>query len=767
MREVSLTPIPVDRTPFPLPKIDVPVYFTAQPGGAYIRNPAGIGARIYYPNGFKQLPGSRFAFWHYDPDYRGWYVYGLGTVPEDGRQVIPDEGISIKKFTGGMYQGGCGVQCGPPPCPAGVKCKDGDPVDLATGLFVYEKTDLFVSDGTMPIALTRTYRPGDTVSRAFGLGTSHPYDMYIVGQLYTTIDLIVADGGGYHFTRISPGTGFGDAVFEHTSTQSIWYKATIRWIGGWELVRRDGMRYYFPDSELAQRQTQAAVRTITDRNGNMTTIDRDGSGDIIRITSPSSRWIEFTYDGAHRITQAKDNAGRTVGYEYDGNNRLFRVTDPNNGTNEYMYDTLNRMTTIKDARGIVYLTNEYDPTGKVISQTMVDGGIYQFDYTMNGSAITQTDVTDPRGKIRRVTFNGDRQIVSDTRALGLPEEQLTTYNLQTGTNFRLSQVDALNRTTTYTHDAMGNIASITRLSGTQDAVTTTFTYEQHFSQLQTVTDPLNHTTTYNYDLEGNLVSITDALNHTSTFVNNTTGQTASTTTALGQVTQMTYDLGDLVSIIDPLGNTTNRLLDSAGRVINTTGPTGTTIIYDFDNMSRLTKFTDPTNGSTHFNYDPNGNLLNVSDARTSQTAYTYNSMDRLATRTDPLLRTETYQYDLAGNLSQFKDRKNQITTYGYDGLNRRTSVTYGDQSTITYTYDKGNRLTQINDSVAGLISRTYDGLDRLTSEQTPQGTVEYTYDGAGRRATMTVPGQAQVVYTYDDANRLTQITQGASIVQFA
>ena len=35
--QVSITPIPVDRPPFPLPThFTVPVYFTVQPGGAYV-----------------------------------------------------------------------------------------------------------------------------------------------------------------------------------------------------------------------------------------------------------------------------------------------------------------------------------------------------------------------------------------------------------------------------------------------------------------------------------------------------------------------------------------------------------------------------------------------------------------------------------------------------------------------------------------------------------------------------------------------------------
>jgi RHS repeat-associated protein len=57
--------------------------------------------------------------------------------------------------------------------------------------------------------------------------------------------------------------------------------------------------------------------------------------------------------------------------------------------------------------------------------------------------------------------------------------------------------------------------------------------------------------------------------------------------------------------------------------------------------------------------------------------------------------------------------------------------------------------------------------NRLTSEITPQGSITYGYDLAGRRASMTVAGQPQVTYGYDDANRLTQISQGTTTVGFS
>jgi len=770
-REVGLTPIPLDRPPFPLPRdVIVPIYYTVQPGAARLKTSGNIGARVHYPNAYNDLPGTRYEFWHYDPRYKGWYVYGLGTVMENGKEIIPDPGVSVYDFNAPMVANtGLAPANGPkPPCDD-PQCDPGDPVDATTGLFVLNKTDLFIPDSVTPIEFKRTYRPGDTFSRAFGLGASHSYDLFLVGDThpYTFIDLILPDGGRIHYDRISPGTGFADAVYEHVSTPTRYYKSKIAWNGtGWSLTLKDGTLFRFDEGAGASRPGQGGVLSIVDRNGNQTTIARDSAGNATKITSPGGRWVEFTYDASNRITQAKDTIGRIVTYEYDATGRLIKVTDPNGGITEYTYDASSRMLTLKDARGIIYLTNEYDATGKVTKQTMVDTGTYLFNYTMNGSDVAQLDVTDPRGKVSRRIFNTAGQMLSFTNALGQPEEQVTTNTVQSGTNFILSKVDPLGRTTSYSYDSLGNTTSVTRLVGTSDAVTTTFTYEPTFNQLASVTDPLNHTTTYGYDTKGNLISITNALNQTTTMTRNAAGQPVSITDPLNNTTQFTYEFGDLASITDPLGNVTTRLTDAAGRVLNQTNPLGNPTLYDYDVLNRLTQVLDPLNGTTGFSYDANGNLLTVTDARSNQTTYTYESMDRLATRVDPLIRSESYQYDLAGNMTQFTDRKAQGTSYTYDALNRRTSVTYADASTTAYTYDAGNRLTQVVDSIAGTITRDYDGLNRLTSETTPQGSVGYTYDAAGRRTSMTVSGQPSVVYSYDNANRLTQITQGSSVVTY-
>src|SRR5512138_1685173 len=52
--------------------------------------------------------------------------------------------------------------------PAGGTARDGDPVDLGTGLYVRTHVDLALRD-TVPIIFSRTYRNQDDRSRPFGV----------------------------------------------------------------------------------------------------------------------------------------------------------------------------------------------------------------------------------------------------------------------------------------------------------------------------------------------------------------------------------------------------------------------------------------------------------------------------------------------------------------------------------------------------------------------------------------------------------------------
>jgi RHS repeat-associated protein len=760
----GITAIPIDQPPFPLPNnLEIPVYFTVQPGNAYVSEG---GAWIVYPNYTHLVPGTRVDFWQYDPeDPRGWFVYGQGTVTADGSQVVPDPGVRIYSFSGAMFNASGLV---PPGVQAWLDSPVADPVDPASGLFVYSRTDLALP-GQLPLTVTRSYRQSDTTSRPFGKGSNWNLGIFLwSAQQYQQVDLIMPDGSRVHYLRTSPGTGWTDAVFQSVSKPGPFFNSVIRWNGnGWNLTTTDGTIYVFADN--------APLSLIQDRHGNQIWINRlngNANGVITSITGSNGAAITFGYDASNRITSATDSAGRSVGYQYNAAGYLWKATDPAGGVTEYTYDASGRMTQVKDARGITFLTNTYDASSRIATQTLADGGVYSFAYNVGGGAVT--DTTDPRGIVHRIGFNADSRPISDTAAQGLTEQQQTVLTRESGTNLVTSAVDPLGRTTAFTYDANGNPTSVTRLSGTTGATTTQLTYGA-FGNPTSVTDPLDHTTTMGYDAQGNLTNVTDDLTHATTFTYDYAGRPTSATDATSKTTTFGYLFGRLISTTDALGRTSRQIVDVAGRVIARANPAGAASRTEYDNLNRPTKVVDPSGGETTFTYDANGNLLTLTDARGGVTTYTYDSMDRVATRTDPLPHAESFTYDANGNLLTATDRRGQVTAFSYDALERPTFVgfdrtgspgSYAYESSTSYIYDAGNRLTSAVDTAAGTIDLDYDDLDRLIAEASPQGAIEYAYDDADRRTSATLAGQSAVSYAWDATDRLTSITQGGTTIAF-
>jgi RHS repeat-associated protein len=789
-KAISITPVPLDRTPFPLPaNVYVPLWFTVQPGGAVLSGSGGNwpgGAQVYYPNFRNDLPGAKGTFWRYDPDTFGWKVYGTGRISADRQHMVPDPGTRIYEFSGFMFDGdpdGAPPDGGPTPPQAGSppggppggnpgsggppgvggppeSPPDGEPVDLATGLYVQSQTDLALND-MIPLKLTRTYRPNDFNQRSFGVGMTNIYEMYLwSANQYQQVDFVTPDGGRVHYVRTSSGTGWTDAVFTST-VPGPFFNSQVSWNGnGWNLQLTDGTLYVFG--------SEAPLQYIQDRFGNRVTLTRGGgiTGNILQVTSTNGRSISFTYDSSNRITQAQDNIGRTVSYAYDSDGQLQTVTDPNGGVTTYSWDSNHRVSSITDANSHLIVSNAYDSNGRVETQTLANGGTYRFAYTLAGGGnVTETDVTDPLSNIRKVTFNSSQYWLTDKRAYGTAQEQDFSIIRDSATNLGLSLTDALGRVTTWVYNSTGKITSITLLYGTSNALTTGYTYDPVYGQLLTVTDPLSNITTLTRNSLAQVTEIADPLGHTTSFTYNTAGQVLTITDPLSDPTQFAYNYGDLSSVTDPLGRATTPFTDIIGRLAAVTDPLGNQVDWIYDPIDGVHQFTDPDGATTTITYNAVGKVATITDPRGGTTGFRYDTSNRLSVRTDPLTHTDQYtSYDNDGNLLTATDRKGQVVTYTYDALNRLATASYADGSSVTYTWDAGNRLTEIDDSVGGTITRTYDGLNHLTSETTPQGTVSYTYDADGHPATMSVPGQPNVVYTFDTAGRLTLIAQGSATV---
>ncbi|MFE0824237.1 RHS repeat-associated core domain-containing protein [Streptomyces sp. NPDC058847] len=763
--ELGITAIPIDRPPFPLPKDGVvPVYFTVQPGGTYV---FPEGAQIIYPNYTHEPPGTRVDFLDYDPDGKGWYVYGHGEVNADGTQVVPDAKTRVWAFHGAMFN--------TPSLPAwatswldgAIDWLSGDPVDLSTGLLTDTRTDLAVDDLLTPVEVTRTYWQGDTEKRAFGIGRDLVYNAFLKSEeQYQEVDLYLPGGRKVHYVRTSEGTSFRDAVFEPEDTTGSFRGTTIEWNSrsGWDLTFPDGSVWEFPQ--------YAPLKEIRDRYGNTLTLTRTNRnrGGITRLATSGGRWITLTYDTQNRVTEARDNAGRTVSYTYDGEGRLATVTDPAGKVSSYTYDgTSNRIATATDARGIVYMTNTYDADGRVQQQTLTEGAKYTFAYTVTGTGeVTATRVTQPGGSVRRVEFDGGYG-VSDTEAYGSDLARKTVY--ERGTGHRVDAViDPYGRRTELSYDTDGHLTGTVELAGTGDARTTsTVVYDGAYDQPSSITDALGHTTTFTYDADGNLTRTNDAEGRETSYTYNSAGQVRTITDASKAVTTYTYSNGDLAAITDAEGRTAVQFTDAVGRPSALTDASGSSTTVTYDKLNQPRKVTDPLGHTTSLDYDEGGNLTALTDARGNTTKWAYDDADRPATATDPLGAQSLFEYDAAGFLKKATSRSGTSAMADYDLLGRLKSVRYGvddtgqAESTVTYGYDDNDLLKQITDSQAGTQSFTYDVYDRPASTTGPTGTVSYDYDAADRRTQMTAAG-ASTTYGYDNSDVLTSITSGSQEV---
>lgn len=76
----------------------------------------------------------------------------------------------------------------------------------------------------------------------------------------------------------------------------------------------------------------------------------------------------------------------------------------------------------------------------------------------------QTDVTDPRGYVRRVTFNSSGYPLTDIQALGTPQTQGTTYERNVSnlaySNMISRVTDALGRNTDLTYDSLAFLRAL-------------------------------------------------------------------------------------------------------------------------------------------------------------------------------------------------------------------------------------------------------------------------------------------------------------------
>jgi YD repeat-containing protein len=271
-------------------------------------------------------------------------------------------------------------------------------VFLGVGLFVQRKTD-FAFDDEPALQFSRVYRNQDDRSRAFGIGGSNSFDMFLGGQMGIAVDLILPDGCRIHFVHQLPKAGQQGDIYR------IDWGASDRFVGAqavflgntWQVITADGWRYFFPYRPKALPQYVTVLTSFIDPAGGKYEMERDSFGSLLKMTSPQGKWLHFENDSEHRIRKITSSSARSLQYDYDKGGHLLRATDSGGHVDSYTYDENGQMLTAAHGSEKPILTNEYFIDGYIKKQTMSDGRGFGYAYFREGNVMRENQITDPNG----------------------------------------------------------------------------------------------------------------------------------------------------------------------------------------------------------------------------------------------------------------------------------------------------------------------------------------------------------------------------------
>ncbi|MDK8193132.1 RHS repeat-associated core domain-containing protein [Paenibacillus sp. UMB7766-LJ446] len=455
------------------------------------------------------------------------------------------------------------------------------------------------------------------------------------------------------------------------------------------------------------------VSSITDATGATTMITNDVVSSnnriaptqvVVPISSTESLITTYTYDvkkGYLLTASSKNKAGTLLEqttYEYDANGNVKKVTLKGSG---------------KDT---------------VVEQT--------FDQASKGFFLTGQSVhtTHSTGEVQ-------------TRHVQAAYDPLN--------GLQQSFTDGNGNVTSYNYDALGRITAEVY----PDASRMSVTYNDELNSV-TITDPTGITRSLLYTPLGDLNSERYDRGST-TYRYDSYGRLMRKLDYNGGSLSYQYDPWSRISM-EIFGIGANRYeYDDVNRIKSITDGAGIVIRESYDSLDRITtKEEVRPAGNVVINktsYDYAGNVTSLTDANNQSTKYTYDALSRLETVTDPLGQMTKYTYDLQGNLTKKRYADGQEMVYEYDEIGRLLKQTDPLGQYEVFRYDGADQLISHIDRMGHEQTNTYNSRGFMTSQSSPDETVNYDYDTAGRRILMT-DTTGTTSYSYDSSGDLSQIT---------
>ncbi|MBC2213326.1 RHS repeat protein [Listeria seeligeri] len=638
-----------------------------------------------------------------------------------------------------------------------------DPVNLATGNFAYEKTDLVVG-GATSLKLVRSYNSLNDQIGTLGKDWIHNFEMKFK-ILDDRIKVTFEDG----------------KVEEYIKDEEIYVAKKIdsgtieKKDNGYILTCQDGKIYTF---DLSGKWTEKE-----DRAGNRFVLSYDKNGYLEKVRNREVAFY-FSYDES-RLVLVKDNSGREVKYSYE-EGKLVKVENDLGQSYQFEYDQFNKLKEIINPRDTKSVQNIFDSEGRTIKQFFPDGGEMSYEYVDEEQKIILTEQNGNKIEyIHDDAFRNTEIIYEDGKIVRSFNEQ----------GDKVKEIDKNGNVTEYNYDESGNITTIIRPIGDdveiyyndknnitkviENGEERTFLYNEKGRMISSK-DGIGRVINIEYDSKGKIAKYTKADGSELEFTRDRKGNVTCLKNETGAKTEYEYDkLNRVIRSVDGNGNETKFTYDTSNRIVQVENASKNTRKYTYNLADKITKIED-FNGEVisaeynelnkisqlknqagdivEYSYDLMWNISKIMDENGAEVKYLYDKLNRLACIQNPLNQEQKYSYDPNGNIREITQNNGSKIQYTYDEMNRRTSIQDADGAVTKYKYSKHGEIAEIEDALGNTTQFKYDSVGQMIEKVDKLGhKTTMSYTKLGKIETITYANGSVVSYSYYPGGKLKSV----------
>lgn len=637
----------------------------------------------------------------------------------------------------------------------------GDPINMNTGNYIYEKEDLVIP-GSTSLSFRMFYNAIDAGEiGSLGKGWHHNQEWKIQGS----------SGNGLIYLC----TGEGRRI-PYRKTAGELYTPLMGDIG---LLKKESEGYRYCDRENVEYLFDGEGKLLkkVDRNGNQDEYFYDPKGQLKEIHGANGGKLFYHYNREGKLIKVKDHAGReaAIYYRYG---KLYRFADSCGYSFSYLYNENGKLESIVRPDGITALKNEYDSFNRIVKQTMPDGGVTEIKYDTENQ---KTYHRQPNGSM--IIYESDERF-RNIRTIYEDGEEKYKYNDK---NLRTLSVDKLGNTTKYRYDERGNLTEMIdsmgnhvkmayddknhllckktpegvavenrydkmgRLTETKDAEgnVKSFYYDE-FSRPTKIIQEDGSEISIEYDNKGNITGVTDALGNLSKYEYDDLNRVTAAWDGNGNQTKYSYDNhNDMTESINALGDQKLFGRDFNGKITSVTDYDGSVASVQYGLSNKAEVLEDKEGNKVQNTFDQMGNLTEKLFPNGSKQSYTYDMQNRVIEFRDVLGYVTKYEYDANGNRTKIIMDDGAVTSFCYDALNRISKKTEPDGAETCYEYDWQGQVTKIVHPGELTEEMSYDACGRVTEHKDVYGNRTITkYNAMGKPCSVTVGKELTTEYEY-------------------